>query len=83
MSPVGEFRIPDAEGESLRLADAGETLRLQYHRVTHLWRATAKTVHRRGKPLQLKGAISQVSGTEFKPIGFLCPFFSAPGMGAV
>jgi hypothetical protein len=51
MNPVGEFRISDAEGASLRLADAGETLRLQYHWVTHLWRVIAKAVHRRGKPL--------------------------------
>ena len=52
MSPVGEFRISDAEGASLHLADAGETLRLQYHWVTHLWRASADAVHRRGKPLE-------------------------------
>lgn len=47
MNPVGEFRIPDAEGETLHLADAGETLRLQYYRVTRLWRAPAFAVHRR------------------------------------
>jgi hypothetical protein len=42
----------DAEGETLRLADAGETLRLQYHRGMHLWRAPVReTGHRRGKPL--------------------------------
>ena len=60
MNPVGEFRIPDAEGETLHLADVGETLRLKYHRVTRLWRATAKAVHRRGKPLQQQG--SNLSG---------------------
>jgi hypothetical protein len=43
----------DAEGETLRLADAGETLRLQYHRGMHLWRAPARAAgHRRGKPLE-------------------------------
>jgi hypothetical protein len=43
----------DAEGETLRLADAGETLRLQYHRGMHLWRApVCETGHRRGKPLR-------------------------------
>ena len=52
MSPVGEFRISDAEGASPHLADVGETLRLQYHWVTHLWRASADAVHRRGKPLE-------------------------------
>ena len=64
MNLVGEFRLTDAEGETLRLADAGETLRLQYHQGTHLWRVPAQAGHRRGKPLSSKGAISQVSGTE-------------------
>lgn len=58
MSLMGEFRIPDAEGETMRLADAGETLRLQYHRVTRLWRAAAAAAHRRGKPLPAAGVQS-------------------------
>ena len=42
MNPVGEFRLSDAEGATPPMADAGETLRLQYHRGTHLWRALLK-----------------------------------------
>ncbi len=33
--------MTDAEGETLCLADTGETLRLQYHQGTRLWREPA------------------------------------------
>lgn len=49
--PFGRVPVMDAEGATFRLAGGGETLRYQYHRVMHLWRAPAQAGHRRGKPL--------------------------------
>jgi len=51
MNLVGEFRSTDAEGATYRPAGGRETLRLQYHWGTCLWRALANAGHRRGKPL--------------------------------
>jgi hypothetical protein len=52
MNLMGEFRIADTEGETLRMAVVGETLRFQYHQGTRLWRATARAERRRGKSLR-------------------------------
>jgi len=53
MNPVGEFRSTDAEGATLCLAGGGETLRLQYHWGTYLWRVLAAGGTPTGKALYL------------------------------
>ncbi len=51
MNLMGELRTTGTEGETLHMANVGETLRFQYHQGTRLWRATAQAVRRRGKSL--------------------------------
>jgi len=53
MIPVGELRSTDAEGATFRPAGGGETLRLQYHWGTYLWRDPVSGGTPKGKALYL------------------------------
>jgi len=62
MNPVGEFRSTDAEGATFLLAGGRETLRLQYHWGTYLWRAPVSCGTPTGKALCTNAKGRNLSG---------------------